>query len=193
MALPPLLLLITCNALMGSSMLVPSVLRATCTAPRVSAQVQCGRKARRRRQAAQQAAAAEPDDQLEEPQLVCDENGCRLGDVPIEAADAGNALQMLTAPRSPETGNRLLATPAAYDQLLQVAAPDKVNVIRYGAPWCRSCRTIGPSLQEFIIDRWPSASVYELSLVRNGKAAGERMYRCAQHPFSPFPSCLIVC
>ena len=50
-------------------------------------------------------------------------------------------------------------------------------MVRYGAPWCHSCRRIGPELQELAVERWPGAAVYELSLVRNGKAAGERMFK----------------
>mmetsp|Transcript_15619 Transcript_15619/g.31554 ORF Transcript_15619/g.31554 Transcript_15619/m.31554 type:complete len:88 (+) Transcript_15619:446-709(+) len=49
--------------------------------------------------------------------------------------------------------------------------------MRYGAPWCHSCRRIGPQLQALAAERWPAAEFYELSLVRNGKAAGERMNR----------------
>ena len=76
-----------------------------------------------------------------------------------------------------ESGNVLLPTPAAYEELLRKASPEEVIIVRYGAPWCRSCRTIGPPLQELAAERWPQANFYELSLVRNGKAAGERMYR----------------
>lgn len=76
-----------------------------------------------------------------------------------------------------ETGNLLLPTPAVYEELLREAAPTDVTVVRYGAPWCRSCRTIGPELQALAAARWPTVTFYEMSLVRDGKAAGERMYR----------------
>ena len=54
---------------------------------------------------------------------------------------------------------------------------DAVTIVRWGAPWCRSCRTIGPDLQEFVASRWPAGKIWQVELVRDGKAAGERMYK----------------
>ena len=38
-------------------------------------------------------------------------------------------------------------------------------------------QTCSHALQVLAAERWPGAAFYELSLVRNGKAAGERMHR----------------
>ena len=57
-----------------------------------------------------------------------------------------------------DAGNPLIETPAAYDAIRQQMAADDVLIVRYGAPWCRSCRTIGPTLQAYAAERWPNAS-----------------------------------
>ena len=134
-----------------------------CQRPRAEAP-QCSRKSRRRRAAEKK---AQPPDLS---RVICDEDGfCKLPDRPFD----DDASQLVFA--SSESGNPLLPTPAAYEELLSSQAGlDSVTIVRYGAPWCRSCRTIGPRLQALAAERWPSASFYELSLLRNGKAAGER-------------------
>ena len=42
-----------------------------------------------------------------------------------------------------DSGNLLLPTPAAYEELLASRAePGLITIVRYGAPWCHSCRRI---------------------------------------------------
>ena len=67
-----------------------------------------------------------------------------------------------------------LATPEEYAELLATACNDTVSVIRFTAPWCRTCMAARPKLDQ-VAKRWPDASFYSLELVRNGKRAGERM------------------
>ena len=161
--------------------LPPACPSATCRRPRVAHSPECSRKSRKRKK--EQAAAAQQQgpepaasSQLSDSgvamrkKLVCDANGCRLEDAPTSVLN-----DLLPAT---ESGNPLLPTPAAYEELLASRAePGVVTVVRYGAPWCHSCRRIGPALQELAAERYPGADFYELSLVRNGKAAGERMHR----------------
>ena len=66
-----------------------------------------------------------------------------------------------------------LESPAAYEALISEAGNDSISVIKYVAPWCRTCRAAGPKL-DAAARRWPGARFYSLDLVRNGKAAGER-------------------
>ena len=148
----------------------------------------CSKRSRRNKQRQ----PPRPPSPLPAPQVVCDENGCRLVDSPDFESTPSRALKQLRKTVDPariapsvldnlakveETGNLLLPTPAVYEELLREAAPSDVTVVRYGAPWCRSCRTIGPELQALAAARWAAATFYEMSLVRDGKAAGERMYR----------------
>ena len=80
-------------------------------------------------------------------------------------------------PRLP-SGNPCLPTPAAYEELLTSrASSEAITIVRYGAPWCRSCRTFGSDLQALALDRHPTDFVHEMSLVRDGKAAGERLFK----------------
>ena len=184
------------------------LLRPLCRHTRVELSPQCSKKSRRKKKYQQQ--PQQPQHQQQQPlqqqplqqgrpsmqasrqkaasdaMQVCDDSGCRLLD--SSAHMATSALHALSLDVTPN-GNRLIPTPGAYQQLLERALPEEVTIVRYGAPWCRSCRTIGPSLQEFVGARYPTGLVYELSLVRNGKAAGERMYRhykargCSSMPF----------
>ena len=76
------------------------------------------------------------------------------------------------------SGNPCLPTPAAYETLLTSrASSEAITIVRYGAPWCRSCRTFGSELQALALDRHPTGFVHEMSLVRDGKAAGERLFK----------------
>ena len=73
--------------------------------------------------------------------------------------------------------------PANITALLTSAGEDTVSVVKYQAPWCRTCRALAPRLDKAldrVARRWPDSSpaaarLYSLELVRNGRAAGERM------------------
>ena len=69
-----------------------------------------------------------------------------------------------------------LATPDDYAELLATASDDSISVVRFAAPWCRTCLAARPKL-DAVAKRWPDASFYSFELVRNGKRAGERMNR----------------
>jgi thiol-disulfide isomerase/thioredoxin len=69
-----------------------------------------------------------------------------------------------------------LSTPANYSEVLASVGPDVVSVIKFQAPYCRSCRQTSPLLDR-AAKKWPSARYFSLDLIRNGKAAGERMNR----------------
>ena len=70
-----------------------------------------------------------------------------------------------------------LGSPANFTALLvaKEAAGDQITVIKYQAPWCRTCRAMGPRLDR-VAKAFPFAEYYSLEAVRNGKAAGERMH-----------------
>ena len=74
-----------------------------------------------------------------------------------------------------------LATPAAFEARLAEAASDgSLSLVKFGAPYCRSCRALdvpGSKLDAIVAERYPSAELFALELVRNGKAAGERMFK----------------
>ena len=157
----------------------------TCRRPRLAAAPQCSKKSRRLRKKAAAAEgkalrkrpAAKGQTPRESTAMECEGDFCWLPDgrsVPRNCkSEASPPLQLLPS------GNVQLQTPAAYEELrAQMSAQGaEVTIVRYGAPWCRSCSTIGPQLQALAVERWPEATFYELSLVRNGKAAGERMFR----------------
>lgn len=71
---------------------------------------------------------------------------------------------------------RPLGSPANFTALLDDAAPDSVSVIKFQAPYCRTCRASSPLLDR-VAKQYPQARFYSMDLVRNGKAAGERMNR----------------
>ena len=74
-----------------------------------------------------------------------------------------------------------LPTPAAFEAALAEASSDNsISLIKFGAPYCRSCRALdvpGSRLDAIVTERYPSAGLFALELVRNGKAAGERMFK----------------
>ena len=74
---------------------------------------------------------------------------------------------------------KVLATPAEYEELLAGAAAEEVSVIKFQAPWCRTCRATAPLLDRKA-RKYPNASFYSIDLVRDGKAAGERMNKFFQ-------------
>jgi thiol-disulfide isomerase/thioredoxin len=67
-----------------------------------------------------------------------------------------------------------ISTPANYSALIAGAEPSDISVVRFQAPYCRSCKERSPLLDR-IAENNPQAKFYSLDLVRNGKAAGERM------------------
>ena len=69
-----------------------------------------------------------------------------------------------------------LDTPADFNSLISSVPNNSVSVIKFQAPWCRTCRASAPLLDR-TAKKWPDASYYSMELVRNGKAAGERMNR----------------
>ena len=71
---------------------------------------------------------------------------------------------------------RPLGSPANFTALIDGAAPDSVSVIKFQAPYCRTCRASSPLLDR-VAKQYPQARYYSMDLVRNGKAAGERMNR----------------
>ena len=163
---------------------------AACRRPRVAAAVVMSKKSRREKNRAK-----------DEPALkeVCDDRGCRfeagpeLGGFDLGLDDslpAGLDLQ-----EAADSGNLLLPTPAAYEELLASRAEaGVVTVLRYGAPWCHSCRRIGPQLQELAAERWPAAGFYELSGWLHRRTLGRhwslwnamhRAKHCAMHRAHP--------
>ena len=68
-----------------------------------------------------------------------------------------------------------LGSPANYTELIAAAdGTDAISVIKFQAPFCRTCRATSPLLDRVAKD-YPQAKYYSMDLVRNGKAAGERM------------------
>jgi thiol-disulfide isomerase/thioredoxin len=136
--------------------------------------VTCSKKSRKRKKLGLRQGLGEMGaDRL---QVECNQKGCRIVDA--QGVEVDPALSEAEAPVdllrnceiNADTGNILLTTPKVYEELLSTAPDNAVSIVRYGAPWCRSCRTIGPDLQEFAATRWPAATFYQIELVRNGKA-----------------------
>ena len=69
-----------------------------------------------------------------------------------------------------------LLTPAQFEELLEKAPSDAISIIKFQATYCRTCRATAPLLDR-VAKKYPTAKFYDLTLARDGKAAGERMYR----------------
>ena len=67
-----------------------------------------------------------------------------------------------------------LGSPQNYTELVENAAKDTVSVIKFQAPYCRTCRGVSPLLDR-VCKQHPEAKYYSMDLARDGKAAGERM------------------
>ena len=103
------------------------------------------------------------------------------------AAHAANALTLAARPRRcaialkgpPPIASRYfesLLTPAQFEELLEKAPSDAISIIKFQATYCRTCRATAPLLDR-VAKKYPTAKFYDLTLARDGKAAGERMYR----------------
>eukprot|EP00964_Phaeocystis_antarctica_P066522 scaffold40219_cov69-Phaeocystis_antarctica.AAC.2 len=153
------------SCLVAHDLPVPSMTPAACRRPRLAAVVMS--KKSRKAKAKQAAPLLEEISSL----YVCDDRGCRLDTGPLaEKLIAENAhlgsIDLGLLGREPDdglpavpagllddlqeaadSGNLLLPTPAAYEELLASRAEDGVvTILRYGAPWCHSCRRSGQQL-----------------------------------------------
>lgn len=68
-----------------------------------------------------------------------------------------------------------LGTPANYTEVLSSTPSDAYSVIKWQAPYCRSCKEPSPTLDRLRDELGPEASYYSMDLIRDGKAAGKRM------------------
>ena len=151
------------SCLVARDLPVSSVTPVACRRPRLAAVVM----SKKSRKAKKRVAQAAP--QLD-PKYVCDERGCRLDTgqlaekliaenaylgsdgLGLLGSDAGplsaqQAASVLDELQAADSGNLLLPTPAAYEELLASRAePGVITILRYGAPWCHSCRRIGRQL-----------------------------------------------
>ena len=62
---------------------------------------------------------------------------------------------------------RPLPSPAALGAILDDASVDGISVVKYTAPWCRTCRAAEAKLG-FIAKQHPTASFYELTVDKDG-------------------------
>lgn len=69
-----------------------------------------------------------------------------------------------------------LESPKNYTDIVEGSAADTVSIIKFQAPFCRTCRATSPLLDR-VAKQYPDAQYYSMNLVRNGKAAGEKMNR----------------
>ena len=69
-----------------------------------------------------------------------------------------------------------LGTPANYTELVTTANNDSIYVVKFQAPFCRTCRATSPLLDR-VAKQHPEAKFFSMDLARDGKAAGERMHR----------------
>ena len=69
-----------------------------------------------------------------------------------------------------------LSSPDNFTATLKSARRDQITVVKFQAPWCRTCRAMAPKLDS-IAKKFPTASYYSIESIRNGKAAGERMHK----------------
>ena len=82
-------------------------------------------------------------------------------------------------PPIPSRQFKALASPDEYESLLEKASPNDISIIKFQAPWCRTCRAAAPLLDRKA-KKYPNANFFSIDLVRDGKAAGERMNRFFQ-------------
>ena len=86
-----------------------------------------------------------------------------------------SALTISARPAAPAATS--LPTPAAYAELLAAAGPDDVSIIRFGSPFCRTCREPSQLVDQLLDQYGSTASLYSIELVQDGKAAGRRMLK----------------
>ena len=63
-----------------------------------------------------------------------------------------------------------------FTATLKSARRNQITVVKFQAPWCRTCRAMAPKLDS-IAKKFPTATYYSIESIRNGKAAGERMHK----------------
>ena len=69
-----------------------------------------------------------------------------------------------------------LTSPGNLTEALAGAASDVVTVVKYQAPWCRTCRAMAPLLDRQA-KKHQELRYFSLECRRDGKAAGERMHK----------------
>ena len=70
-----------------------------------------------------------------------------------------------------------LLTPAQFEELLEKAPSDAVSIIKFQATYCRTRSARDGAAARPRGEEVSDAKFYDLTLARDGKAAGERMYR----------------
>ena len=68
-----------------------------------------------------------------------------------------------------------LTSPSNLTAVLEAVADDEVTVVKYQAPWCRTCRAMAPVLDKQA-KKYGDLNYYSLECYRNGKAAGVHSY-----------------
>lgn len=78
-----------------------------------------------------------------------------------------------SAPQA-KVGHRFTSLPTAddYTQLLKGASDEDINVVKFTAPWCNTCRASAAKL-DYVAKSWPRARFYSIDLGREG-AEGEK-------------------
>ena len=79
-------------------------------------------------------------------------------------------------PPIPSRQFEALSSPDNFGDTIQKARRNQITVVKFQAPWCRTCRAMAPKLDS-VAKRYPSAKYYSIESIRNGKAAGERMHK----------------
>ena len=69
-----------------------------------------------------------------------------------------------------------LTSPGNLTEALAGAASDMVTVVKYQAPWCRTCRAMAPLLDRQA-EKHQELRYFSFECRRDGKAAGERMHK----------------
>ncbi|EOD08480.1 hypothetical protein EMIHUDRAFT_249069 [Emiliania huxleyi CCMP1516] len=75
-----------------------------------------------------------------------------------------------------------ITSPAAYEGLVQTLPIEGATVVKFTAPWCRTCRQSNAKLS-FIASKWRRASFYELKLSESQSVEWARQRGISQLPF----------
>lgn len=100
---------------------------------------------------------------------------CSLGGIKRPRRSRGISAGVKGPPPIASRRFSALPSPSNFTELIRRARVDQVTVVKYQAPWCRTCRAMAPRLDR-IAKNYPQAAFYSLESMRNGKAAGERMH-----------------